>query len=418
MKYKLLTLMLALLPATLPALAQGEGDNTLTVNAQLRERGEYRNGNRYPRSEGDRHDLLLNSRARLTIDFAHKNLSMRLSAHHVGAWAKNGTSEQGRLLMNEAWAQLKLDNGFFAKIGRQTLVYDDQRLLSASEWTNTGRSHDAVKLGYEKGAHRLHGFVTFIDSEGSTNTNLCLRAPYSSIQALWYHYGLPETPFNASLLFLNSGVRVGDDANKKTKGLQTMGTYLTYRVGDWKAAGMCYYQMGRNEADASVSAWMAGLNLTYAPKGRWKGMLAYEYLSGDKPGTEKFNAFNVIYGTKHGFYGEMDYFYSTPYIYGEPGLQDLYTRWEFTANHRLDFVGTLHNFMTAVKVDDLSRQLGTEIDLKANWKVYKDVMLTVGYSTYFGTKTMDVVKGGDHTRWQDWGWISVNVNPCIFATKW
>jgi hypothetical protein len=31
---------------------------------------------------------------------------------------------------------------------------------------------------------------------------------------------------------------------------------------------------------------------------------------------------------------------------------------------------------------------------------------------------MDVVKGGDHKRWQDWGWVSVNINPRILFVKW
>ena len=48
----------------------------------------------------------------------------------------------------------------------------------------------------------------------------------------------------------------------------------------------------------------------------------------------------------------------------------------------------------------------------------KDVVVTGGYSFMLGSKTMDAVKGGVHGRWQDWAWISVNVNTEIFKTKW
>lgn len=44
--------------------------------------------------------------------------------------------------------------------------------------------------------------------------------------------------------------------------------------------------------------------------------------------------------------------------------------------------------------------------------------LTAGYSTMLGTKYMDAVKGGSHDAWQDWGWISININPRIFFAKW
>src|SRR6266568_3972009 len=37
-----------------------------------------------------------------------------------------------------------------ATVGRQTLVYGDERLVGMSDWNNFGRTFDAVKLHYEK----------------------------------------------------------------------------------------------------------------------------------------------------------------------------------------------------------------------------------------------------------------------------
>ena len=34
-----------------------------------------------------------------------------------------------------------------------------------------------------------------------------------------------------------------------------------------------------------------------------------------------------------------------------------------------------------------------------------------------GADALDVAKGGDHSRWQDWGWVSLNINPLIFKSK-
>ena len=48
----------------------------------------------------------------------------------------------------------------------------------------------------------------------------------------------------------------------------------------------------------------------------------------------------------------------------------------------------------------------------------KGVKLSAGYSIMRGTKSMGVAKGGDHKRWQDWGWGSVNINPRILFVKW
>lgn len=46
--------------------------------------------------------------------------------------------------------------------------------------------------------------------------------------------------------------------------------------------------------------------------------------------------------------------------------------------------------------------------------IMKDVKLSAGYSIMRGTSTMDIVEDGNHKRWQDWGWLSLNINPQIF----
>ena len=56
----------------------------------------------------------------------------------------------GRFIMNEAWAKLNFGAGFFAQLGRQTLSYDDERILGGLDWNVAGRYHDALKLGYAR----------------------------------------------------------------------------------------------------------------------------------------------------------------------------------------------------------------------------------------------------------------------------
>ena len=67
---------------------------------------------------------------------------------------------------------------------------------------------------------------------------------------------------------------------------------------------------------------------------------------------------------------------------------------------------------------NLGKVLGSEFDTQVDWSVMKDVKLSAGYSFMLGTETMDVVKGGYHKSWQDWGWVSLNINPRIFFAKW
>lgn len=46
----------------------------------------------------------------------------------------------------EAWLELKLGDYSSLKIGRQEWSYDDQRLLSARNWGQTGLAYDGILL--------------------------------------------------------------------------------------------------------------------------------------------------------------------------------------------------------------------------------------------------------------------------------
>ena len=135
--------------------------------------------------------------------------------------------------------------------------------------------------------------------------------------------------------------------------------------------------------------------------------------------SDKYKAFNVLYGTHHKFYGAMDYFYASDFKNGyAPGLFDKRLGVRFRASDKVDMDLNYHHFSTAAKLPNLKKALGSEVDYQINWSVMKDVKLSAGYSFMRGTETMDVVKGGNHKSWQDWGWVSVNINPRVLFVKW
>jgi hypothetical protein len=74
--------------------------------------------------------------------------------------------------------------------------------------------------------------------------------------------------------------------------------------------------------------------------------------------------------------------------------------------------------MDAVKTDGKDQGLGGEIDLQLDYEITQDVKLTVGYSTMLPTKTMDGADAENYKRWQDWAFVSLNINPRILSFKW
>lgn len=423
MKTTYLALGLLLLPGMAWA-QESEKENEFTMSMQIRPRAEYRNGAQFPRNEGDKSASFINNRARLSMEYKRSDLSMKISAQHVGVWGQDPQIDtNGRFIMNEAWAKLNLGSGFFAQLGRQTLSYDDERILGGLDWNVAGRYHDALKLGYANKANQLHLILAFNQNKEKTKGGSYYydgAQPYKNMQTLWYHYTADGLPFNASLLFMNLGLETGDAATETsdTRYLQTFGTYITYKPQSWDMQAAFYYQTGKNKSAQSVSAFMASAKAAYALDKQWSISLGYDYLSGNDGKGDKFKAFDPLYGTHHKFYGAMDYFYASAWQGSAPGLQDAQLGVSFKASQKVSMQLNYHYFATAVKVDDAKKGLGSEIDYQLDWNVMKDVKLSAGYSIMLGTKSMDIVKGGDHKRWQDWGWVSVNINPRVLFVKW
>ena len=131
-----------------------------------------------------------------------------MSAQHVGVWGQDPQIDKnGRFILNEAWAKLDFGKGFFAQLGRQTLVYDDERILGGLDWNVAGRYHDALKLGYANKNNEIHAILAFNQNDektaGGTYYNSSIGQPYKNMQTVWYHYKADKIPFGASLLFMN-----------------------------------------------------------------------------------------------------------------------------------------------------------------------------------------------------------------------
>ncbi|WP_294592745.1 alginate export family protein [uncultured Bacteroides sp.] len=418
-----LALGLLLLPGMSWA-QESQKENEFTMSMQIRPRAEYRNGSLFPRNEGDEAASFINNRARLSMEYKRSDLSMKISAQHVGVWGQDPQIDtNGRFIMNEAWAKLNFGTGFFAQLGRQTLSYDDERILGGLDWNVAGRYHDALKLGYANKANQLHLILAFNQNKEKTKGGTYYHdgaQPYKNMQTLWYHYTADELPLDVSLLFLNLGLETGVAATETshTRYLQTFGTYITYKPQSWDMQGAFYYQTGKNKSAQSVSAFMASVKAAYAFDKQWSVSLGYDYLSGNGGKGDKFKAFDPLYGTHHKFYGAMDYFYATAWQGAAPGLQDAQLGVNFKTSKKVSMQLNYHYFATAAKLDDVKKGLGSEVDYQLDWNVMKDVKLSAGYSFMLGTKSMDIVKGGDHKRWQDWGWVSLNINPRILFVKW
>ena len=129
--------------------------------------------------------------------------------------------------------------------------------------------------------------------------------------------------------------------------------------------------------------------------------------------------FNPIYGSHNKFYGAMDFFYVSTYVNGfTPGLQNAFIGGFVRPTKEMRVGFEYHYLAMSTSLTDMDKTLGHEFELKAEYKVMKDVNLSAGFSYMTGTKTMERLKRASDDGSLKWGWLSLNISPRIFTTKW
>jgi len=399
---------------------QEETGGEFSIDINFRPRFEYRNGYNYPRLESDDASAFISNRARIGANFDNGFFSARVAAQDISLWGQKmqNDNDGSRFTLNEAWGQLT-HNNFFARVGRQSLNYDDGRILSISNWTPTGIWHDAIKLGYEDNLNTLHFILAYNQSRELTNAGTFYEAtgqPYQNMQTLWYQFH-NKSGFTASAVFINLGFETGDPKTQISDKvyMQTMGTNIGYENNRFNIMGTAYYQMGTNANNQSVNAYMLALRGGYNVNPTFSLYGGMEFHPGQDSDSDKKRFMDLLYRSNHSFMGAMDYFKGNdPY-----GVFHKYLGLKWNSGKKLILDLSYNHFNSHKEIDvsgKLKKNLGSEIDFKFNYPIRKYIMLEGGYSFMFATDAMPIAKGrpGDPDAWQDWAYISLTINPTIF----
>lgn len=411
---------------------QVQKENTLKVDLQMLTHGEIRNGGMAEAEEDQKSQFLMN-RERLLIGYERTGLETRLNIQHSGIWGQSG---KGAFNVFEAWARMKAKNGLFAQVGRVALAYDDERIIGTNDWAMASLSHDVIRAGYEGNNHKAHLILAYNQNAECLTQGGNFYAngaqPYKSMLTAWYHYDFPKIPLGASVLFMNIGMQSGEkDNDPHSEYQQLIGTYLSYKPKHWRLEASYYHQLGKNEEKMKIDAWMASAKADWSPADNYGFEAGFDYLSGDKQFAvppsgaigmtrhDKLRGFNPIYGSHHKFYGAMDFFYVSTYVFGfTPGLQNAFAGIHFNPIKNLTVKANYHYMATATKLVDMNMTLGHQIGLEARYAFAKDIRLSAGYSFMTGTETMEKLKRASDNGSLRWAWFSLSISPRIFAVNW
>ena len=218
-----------------------------------------------------------------------------------------------------------------AKVGRQRLVFGNQRILGHFDWSNVGWSFDGIRLDYassSKSSHVLGWFRTAEDDCGSP-ISLCgggsATGGADSDFILFYNTfkNIPKHTIEPYYIYIfdgrpNAGATTGGGAGVRTQPDQKRHMFALRINGkpgivDYTFEGM--WQIGTQAdgtgADNNINALAAALNVGVTIPVPMKPRIAFEldYSTGsgaNRGGTGGRTTFENFWPTNHLHYGYMD----------------------------------------------------------------------------------------------------------------
>jgi hypothetical protein len=318
MRLVLTTMVLTIL-LTSAVIAQ-----TVEFSGELRERSEY---NDKFFDEDFHHDVYHLLRARLQ---ATAKVNDRVSvvfeiqdARTFGEESSTFNSGASHFDLRQGFVEVTdLAGGWVsAKLGRQALVYANQRFIGAIDWHNFGQTFDAGVLRLEKGAFR-------IDALGASVTRNPAAPMYTRdvfLTGIWAAWSPEKSRQSVQAFFLYDNPDNGATRqNRQTAGVYAGGHFgmLDYEIDAAVQMGD-YIPMESTTRD--ISANMVGVRVGYRlPVAEARIGIGFDRLSGSDPAeADKYGAFHTLYATNHKYYGYMDYFLNIPVSTMGMGLQDI-----------------------------------------------------------------------------------------------
>ncbi len=408
---------------TVPASAD------VTFNGEYRARGEWRDNADIGATPDDaKNDTqsFIGQRVRLTANAqATDDVSFKITLQDTRNWgtasAPNGgpnLTDNGidnHLDLHESYINISnfLDTPVSLRIGRQELNYGDQRLIGSFGWSNNGRSFDAIKAMVTTDLANVDVFWSKVvdrnTAAGSPDNDQDLYGIYATTNVV------PNNTLDLYALLARDGGLAGGTF---TTNLYTVGARLAGSV-----AGLDYtvefpYQFGdleNNVIDLDIKAWALAAKVGYTVPGAPMNLrlgAEYNYATGDDDAADSdIETFTNLAPTNHDKLGFMDLqAWRNVSAWSLNAAADVTEKvrvyvayWDLRRAEGDDawYQAGQWNF-GGTATADTDKEIGSEIDLVANYKYNNNVTIEAGLARFFAGDALG--SGADD---QDWAYLQI-----------
>ncbi len=395
---------------------------TLSLHGQARWRMESADNRDFNDDAAD-HDTFHLMRIRLgaTLDVGE-----HFRASVTGQWSEafmfdadpDPSTVEDHVDFLEYWLEARDLNGWNIRVGRQPLLFADQRLVGTFEWSNVARRFEGVRV-YRRGVRwdfdAWWARVVTIQREKWNDWK------QEEFAGLWLtDHGRDDLTSHAFFLarINNEGTTANERGGFGDDQVYTLGIRLEGDKAGWDWALQPAGQVGQRGGMDHL-AWAFHGKLGYASeKLPWRPRLGVEYnfASGDAdPADNDSSTFDQLFPTNHLHYGYLD-------LVGYRNIHNVKVELSAQPHPKLKLLAAWHAFWLHQRSDALyrangsaalrdptgssGRYVGNEIDLLARYQINEWMSVTFGYSHFFAGSFVDSFAGrGDdadyfYVMWQ------------------
>ena len=392
----------------------------LGISADISPRAELRHGYRTMPHEDAKPAGGFNQRTRIILDWKSENIITKISFQDVRMWGQVPQKVPvPSLEIHEAWAELLFTGELSVKAGRQELRYDNLRFFAHNDWIPQAQKHDVALLKYETPELKLH-FATAFNQDwsayGRSFGTHYMVPNYKYMNFLWFNTDVAADG-NLSLLAIADGYEF--DGTGVSNPLYVRGTwsaYFTYKAGPIDLMANPAFQHGKNRVGSDISAFYFGAHAATNATDQLRTTLGMELLSGNDPeDADTYRAFDPTHGAGHSNHGFMDYFTNIPAHTRGAGLVNPFIKNRYRMNARTNLHGDLHLFFIQNDFihagEEISKYLGTEVDLMINYGFNDFTRIIGGFSMMFGSESMEIIKSGSKDEPAYFVYLMLRIRP-------
>jgi hypothetical protein len=383
------------------------------IGGEVRSRIEYREGFRKPLADTLNGAMIGSLRTRIQLNYdRHEKVKARIILQDARIYGQAGTNDtRNSLGIFEAWGSYSFTPDVSFVLGRQAIEYDDKRLLTASNWSNTGNAHDLLLLKYEPAnGFKLHWAGAWNNNaDNEYEKTYTVARSYKALTFVWLEKSF--APWHISAIWLNDVFNYGEtDASTGRKSFRhTVGGNLELKKKEipFSLYATAYYQFGHDPQNRPLDAGLLALNAQYKFSEAWDIKVGTDYFSGSTPEETragKNKTFNKLYGSNNSFNGMMEYWTTLP----TQGLCELYGVITFRRTLKFDVNAAFRSFsVTEALAETDQKHIGSEIDLTTHVIISPQLAIQGGWSVYFRNRQTDLLKAqqGIRTHFPQWGYV-------------